>query len=169
MYGTVAVGCISRFSLGKVWRRGIDKCLCVNLYTIYRYNMQRKKEKSKLKIRNKRQRKGIGSSVLCLRCWKCFFLLNFLMLFVCVWFLFVCVCACRVKDQIRSAPKKSITTSTTTIRVKTWVCVCSVSACWRFQSLGKSTLNQLVFHFCTSWTNRGVNTERERPQPCCVS
>ena len=50
--------------------------------------MQQKEEKNELKRRNKRQRKGLGSSVLC-----------FEMVDVCVW-MFVSVCLCRVKDQI---------------------------------------------------------------------
>ncbi len=54
--------------------------MCVNLYTIYRYNMQQKR-RNKLK-RNKRQRKGIGSSVL-------FEMVE--VFFVC---LHVCVCVC---------------------------------------------------------------------------
>ena len=40
-----------------------------------------------------------------------------------------CVCLRQVKDQIRSAPQKSITTSTTTIRVKTWVRTVCLRVC----------------------------------------
>lgn len=86
--------------------------VCKSMYIRFIHTIYNKKKK-KLKRRNKRQRKIIGSSVLCLR-WC---------VHVCGYDFCQCVCVCvrQVRDQIRSAPYKSITTSTTTIRVKTWV------------------------------------------------